>query len=132
MHIDLRRKHQMWKNIFIHFYLAMQSTHFINVISALYIFFLRNKHSSLTGIDLRRVLTPLAYLGARLMDKYYYYYYYSIYYYYYYYYYIIIIIIIIIIITVRYRGKSVRSWCDGSSDRSFMVDPLSYFSLRGM
>ena len=21
------------------------------------------------------------------------------------------------------RGKSVRSWCDGSSDRSFMVDP---------
>ena len=23
------------------------------------------------------------------------------------------------------RGKSVRSWCDGSSDRSFMVDPLS-------
>ena len=27
------------------------------------------------------------------------------------------------------RGKSVRSWCDGSSDRSFMVDPLSYFSF---
>ena len=25
------------------------------------------------------------------------------------------------------RGKSVRSWCDGSSDRSFLVDPLSYF-----
>ena len=22
-------------------------------------------------------------------------------------------------------GKSVRSWCDGSSDRSFMGDPLS-------
>ena len=21
------------------------------------------------------------------------------------------------------RGKSVRSWCDGSSDRSFMVEP---------
>ena len=28
------------------------------------------------------------------------------------------------------RGKSVRSWCDGSSDRSFMVDPLSYFSIQ--
>ena len=27
------------------------------------------------------------------------------------------------------RGKSVRSWCDGSLDRSFMVDPLSYFSF---
>ena len=26
------------------------------------------------------------------------------------------------------RGKSVSSWCDGSSDRSFMVDPLSYIS----
>ena len=25
------------------------------------------------------------------------------------------------------RGKSVRSWCDGSSDRSFMVEPSSYF-----
>ena len=25
---------------------------------------------------------------------------------------------------------SVRSWCDGSSDRSFMVDPLSYFSFQ--
>ena len=24
--------------------------------------------------------------------------------------------------------KSVRLWCDGSSDRSFLVDPLSYFS----
>ena len=24
------------------------------------------------------------------------------------------------------RGKSVRSWCDGSSDRSFMVDPLVF------
>ena len=22
------------------------------------------------------------------------------------------------------------SWCDGSSDRSFMVDPLSYFSFQ--
>ena len=28
------------------------------------------------------------------------------------------------------RGKSVRSWCDGSSDRSFIVDPLSYFSFQ--
>ena len=26
--------------------------------------------------------------------------------------------------------KSVRSWCDGSSDRSFMVDPLSYISFQ--
>ena len=26
--------------------------------------------------------------------------------------------------------KSVRSWCDGSSDRSLMVDPLSYFSFQ--
>ena len=29
-----------------------------------------------------------------------------------------------------YRGKSVRLWCDGSSDRSFMVNPLSNFSFR--
>ena len=28
------------------------------------------------------------------------------------------------------RGKSIRSWSDGSSDRSFMVDPLSYFSFQ--
>ena len=27
-------------------------------------------------------------------------------------------------------GKSVRSWCDGSLDRSLMVDPLSYFSFQ--
>ena len=27
-------------------------------------------------------------------------------------------------------GKSVRSWCDRSSDRSFMVNPLSYFSFQ--
>ena len=27
-------------------------------------------------------------------------------------------------------GKSVRSWCDASLDRSFMVDPLSYFSFQ--
>ena len=24
---------------------------------------------------------------------------------------------------MQLRGKSVRSWCDGSSDRSFMVKP---------
>ena len=29
-----------------------------------------------------------------------------------------------------YRGKSVRSWRDRSLDRSFMVDPLSYFSFQ--
>ena len=29
-----------------------------------------------------------------------------------------------------HRGKSVRSWCDVSSDRSFMVDPLSYFTFQ--
>ena len=29
-----------------------------------------------------------------------------------------------------FPGKSVRSWCDGSSDRSFMVDPLSYFLFQ--
>ena len=27
-------------------------------------------------------------------------------------------------------GKSVSSWCDGSSDRCFMVDPLTYFSFQ--
>ena len=27
-------------------------------------------------------------------------------------------------------SKSVWSWCDGLSDRSFMVDPLSYFSFQ--
>ena len=27
-------------------------------------------------------------------------------------------------------GKSVRSWCDGSLDRSFIVDILSYFSFQ--
>ena len=31
---------------------------------------------------------------------------------------------------VDLRGKSVRSWCDGSSVRSFMVDPLRYFSFQ--
>ena len=28
------------------------------------------------------------------------------------------------------RGKSVRLWCDGSSDRSFMVDSFSYFLFQ--
>ena len=28
------------------------------------------------------------------------------------------------------RGKNIRSWCDGSSDRSFMMDPLSYFLFQ--
>ena len=27
-------------------------------------------------------------------------------------------------------GKSVRLWCDGSSDRSFMLDPVSYLSFQ--
>ena len=27
-------------------------------------------------------------------------------------------------------GESAHSWCDGSSDRFFMVDPLSYFSFQ--
>ena len=27
-------------------------------------------------------------------------------------------------------GKSIRTWCDGSLDQSFMVDPLSYFSFQ--
>ena len=31
---------------------------------------------------------------------------------------------------ITVRVKSIRSWCDGSSDRSFMVDPLSYFSFQ--
>ena len=31
---------------------------------------------------------------------------------------------------MKLRGKGVRSWCIGSSDRSFMVDPLSYFSFQ--
>ena len=28
------------------------------------------------------------------------------------------------------RGKSVSLWCNGSSDRSFMVDPLGYVSFQ--
>ena len=31
---------------------------------------------------------------------------------------------------MQFRGKSVRSWFDGSSNRSFMVDPLSYVSFQ--
>ena len=30
------------------------------------------------------------------------------------------------------RAKSVRSWWDGSLVRSFMVDPLSYFSFQSV
>ena len=33
---------------------------------------------------------------------------------------------------ILYDGKSVRSWCDGSSDRSFMMDPLNYFQFQPM
>ena len=29
-----------------------------------------------------------------------------------------------------YSGNSIRSWCDGSSDRSSMEDPLSYLSFQ--
>ena len=28
------------------------------------------------------------------------------------------------------RGKNIRSWCDRSLDRFFMVDPFSYFSFQ--
>ena len=31
---------------------------------------------------------------------------------------------------VLLNDRSVCSWCDGSSDRPFMVDPLSYFSFQ--
>ena len=30
----------------------------------------------------------------------------------------------------KLRGKSVRSWRNGSYDRSFVVDPLGYFSFQ--
>ena len=30
------------------------------------------------------------------------------------------------------NGKSVWSWCDGLSDRSFMVDTVSYFSFQSV
>ena len=32
--------------------------------------------------------------------------------------------------SVKLRGNSFRSWCDGSSDRSFTMDPLGYFSFQ--
>ena len=31
---------------------------------------------------------------------------------------------------VKNNSVCVRSWCDGASDRSFMVNPLSYFSFQ--
>ena len=31
---------------------------------------------------------------------------------------------------ISLEGHCVRSWCDGSSDRSFIVDPLSYFLFQ--
>ena len=31
---------------------------------------------------------------------------------------------------LRTRSECVRSWCDRSLDRSFMVDSLSYFSFQ--
>ena len=31
---------------------------------------------------------------------------------------------------MKHCGKTVCSWCDGSLDRSFMVNPLSYFSFQ--
>ena len=34
------------------------------------------------------------------------------------------------LLSISLYGKSVRSWCDGSSDRSFMVDTLSYFLFQ--
>ena len=34
------------------------------------------------------------------------------------------------ITVIKYVECGVRSWCDGSSDRYFMMDPLSYFSFQ--
>ena len=31
---------------------------------------------------------------------------------------------------MQLRDKSVRSWCDGLLDQSFMVDPLIYFLFQ--
>ena len=31
---------------------------------------------------------------------------------------------------MQLSGKSICSWCNGSLDQSFMVDPLSYFSFQ--
>ena len=36
----------------------------------------------------------------------------------------------LILVFIIISGKSVRSCCDGSSDRSLMVNPLSYFSFQ--
>ena len=33
-------------------------------------------------------------------------------------------------IEMQLHGKNVCSWCYGSSDQSFMVDPLSYFLFQ--
>ena len=34
-------------------------------------------------------------------------------------------------LVMNHRGKSVRSWCERSSDRSFMgIDPYSYFLFQ--
>ena len=33
---------------------------------------------------------------------------------------------------MQLRGNSIRLWWDGSSDRSFMVNPLNYFSFQGV
>ena len=33
-------------------------------------------------------------------------------------------------LAIQLHGKNIRSWCDGSLDRSFMVDPLSYFLIQ--
>ena len=41
-----------------------------------------------------------------------------------------IYIYVCVCVCVWIRGKNVRSWCDGSSGRSFMVDPLGYFSFH--
>ena len=31
---------------------------------------------------------------------------------------------------MKFCGKNVRSWCYGSSDQSFMMDSLSFFSFK--
>ena len=33
---------------------------------------------------------------------------------------------------MKVGGKRVRSWCDGSLDRSFIVDPLSFFLFQSV
>ena len=34
--------------------------------------------------------------------------------------------------SLLFAELEVAPWCDGSSDRSFMVDTLSYLSLQGV